>query len=287
MTISEESGLFLKVLVLGHSGKMGSAIRKSFGNLQPICRNSQDFDAYDSNQVSSLIIQIKPDLVINSIAFTGIDRCEIDRDRAIRLNTLFPRQLAELAEDLGFILIHFSSDAVFGDNKRTPFTEDDAPSPINMYGFTKFGGDCFVRATCKKHYIIRVPFIFGPGGDGHHLLDVLMAKVAAGETEIRVADDIITSPSFNVDIAQRVWELVANKSPYGLYHIANAGTASLYDVFSALFCELNIPVSITRASYRDFPYKGRKNICTPLSSLHMAPLRIWREALKEYCLMAT
>src|SRR5208283_739242 len=151
-----------KLLLLGSSGKMGSAVREVLeGGYALLCKNSRDFDARDSSQVKDLIEAYRPDIVVNAAAFTGIDQCEKAPEEALRINTLYPRLLAELSNEFGFLLVHFSTDAVFNNSKGDYYSESDNPGPLNIYGFTKYGGDCFIRAIAETYYIFRISLLFG------------------------------------------------------------------------------------------------------------------------------
>src|SRR3989338_6780074 len=151
-----------KVLLLGSTGKMGLAISEVFSDGY-LCegKNSKDFDASDFAQVRHLIESSKPDIVINTVTLLGIDLCEQEAQKAFRLNTLYPKFLAELSKEYNFLLIHFSTDAVFNDNKKDYYVESDAPCPLHVYGVTKYGGDCFVQAIAERYYIARVSMLFG------------------------------------------------------------------------------------------------------------------------------
>lgn len=273
-----------RILLLGHTGKMGTALKAAFSDCaELVCRNSSDFDAGDFDQVDAMLSDVKPQVVVNTVAFLGIDSCEAEPERAFRLNTLYPKRLAELSQDLGSLLVHFSTDAVFPDREEGAFTESDAPRPLNLYGMTKYGGDCCVQSLAENHYIVRVPILFGPTAKADQFVEKMLQLIKQGRKTLNISGDIVSSPSYSVDIAGRVRQIVADGMPSGVYHVANEGRASLYDLMSEIVRSLGLEARVERASYRDFPHVGIKNTCTPIESEKTAPLRPWKDAVEAYC----
>lgn len=273
-----------KILLLGSTGKMGTAIRTAFeADCKVVCKNSRDFDACNFKQVQKLVSDERPDIVINTVAFLGIDPCEKEPQKAMLLNTLYPKQLAELSSEVGYSLVHFSTDAVFNDVKGNFYTESDAPSPINIYGFTKHGGDCFIQELAKKFYIFRIPVLFGETKKKNQFVEKMISRVIDGQKALKISDDIVSSPSYSIDIAREAKRIINESLPYGVYHISNQGKASLYELMREIVNCLNLDVKVERASYKDFPFYGKKNTNTPIKSEKIKSLRPWREAVREYC----
>lgn len=272
------------ILLLGHTGKMGTALQRALaGDYTVIGRNSRDFDATDQDQVRRMVGECAPDIVVNCVAMLGIDPCEQDPARAFALNGLYPRLLAQLSAERGFTLVHFSTDAVFSDSTGRRCLESDTPSPLNVYGMTKYCGDCFVMNGAPRHYIFRVPVLFGPSSNNTQFVEKMLQRVEQGATLIRVSDDIVSSPTLSLDAAFRVKTLLAEGAEFGLYHLANDGAVSLYRFMREVAARLGLAVTVQPASYRDFPFIGRKNLYTPLGSEKTGLLRPWQDAVQEYC----
>jgi dTDP-4-dehydrorhamnose reductase len=272
-----------RVLLLGHTGKMGQALTRVLADgFQLVGANSRDYDARDPEQVRTVLRRHRPDVVINTAAFLGIDPCARDPLAAIALNTAYPRQLAHLANEQEFLLVHFSTDAVFPDRGEGLFVESDFPDPVNLYGATKLAGDWAVADVARRHYIARISVLFGPGGHGGQFVEKMLARAREGQ-DLRVADDIVASPCYSLDVAARVREMLEELPPYGLYHVANQGRASLYELMRTVVAGLGLEVEVTPASYRDFPAVDRKNTCTPLGTIKAGPLRPWQQAVDAYC----
>ena len=273
-----------RILLLGHTGKMGTALSEVFGDDHEVEGvNSRDVDAADFPAVEDLVERTAPDLVFNAVARLGIDACEREPSAAMKINAMLPRLLARMATERGFTLIHFSTECVFSGNKGRPLTEDDEPDPVNMYGYSKFAGDLAVRDATERHYIFRLPVLFGEGPKRGQLVERMIDRAEGGEAELRIADDIVTSPTYALDAAHMVRAVLKGEFPPGLYHLANHGQASLYELIGEMMANLGLRTRIHRASYRGFPSLAEKNTITPLRSGKLEPMRSWRDAAAAYC----
>lgn len=269
---------------MGHTGKLGCALGKVLSpDYLIIAKNSRDFDAATFEQVTKLIDECCPDIIINTVAFLGIDACELEPERAQILNTLFPGFLARLSSERGITLVHFSTDAVFNDEKQDYFTENDTPSPLHLYGVTKYGGECLVRSRCEQHYIFRVPLLFGACDKRTQFVEKMLELLHSGQKNIRVSSDLFSSPTYSYDVAAHVRRMLLDEAPFGTYHLANEGNVSLYELMAEIVATLNIDATVERTSFMEFPFIGRKNKFTPLLSVKTQSLRPWQEAVHDYC----
>jgi dTDP-4-dehydrorhamnose reductase len=273
-----------RVLLLGDTGKLGTALR---GALDPgaevVGASRRNLDAADFGAVERRVDEVRPDLVFNAVAMLGIDACEREPERAFRLNALLPRLLAKLSAGRGFGLVHFGTDAVFDGEGGEPFTERSVPRPPNVYGATKLAGDCLVLAEAPRARVVRVSLLFGPGGRGDQFVERMLAKAKGGGEALRVADDLVLSPTFTPDAARAAVALASEEAAPGLYHLANDGRASLFGLVRRIAGNLRLPVRIEPASHREFPSAGRKNRFSPIRSERIAPMRRWEDAVDEYC----
>ena len=124
--------------------------------------------------------------------------------------------------------------------------------------------------------------MFGKSTKNNQFVEKMLQKINEGRKVLRIADDIISTPSFSVDVAKEARRIVESSLPYGLYHTTNKGKSTLYEFFSEIVKNLGLNVKIEKASYKDFPYFGIKNTNTPITSEKIKPLRNWREAVKDY-----
>ena len=273
-----------RLLLFGARGKLGTALCKAFGVGYRIDgKSSADLDITDLDAVARYIQATGPELVINAAAFVGIDACEESPAMAFKVNTTFPKALARLSHETGFQLVHISTDAVFDGAKRDFYTEIDCARPINVYGMTKYGGDCCIQAIAEKYYIFRIPLLFGENPKNNQFVEKMLVRIREGSGELRISDDIVTSPSYSSDIARAIKGISESDTAYGLYHLANDGQASLYDLTKALAARMNAKVRLTRCSHTCFKSKGIKNTFTPIRSRHLPPLRAWQDALGDFC----
>lgn len=273
-----------KILLLGSAGKVGTAVRSVFSmDHLVVGKGRGDFDAADLAQVERLVREDDYDIVVNAVAFVGIDQCEKEPAAAFALNALLPGRLTELSAELGFLLVHFSTDAVFSGKSAGHYLEEDCPRPINIYGLTKHAGDCLIQAGAGRHYLIRISLLFGPSAKENQFVEKMLARVRGGQKRLDISADIVCSPSYSLDVAARLRELIAAAAPSGLYHLANDGQASLYELIHELVDQLGLEVEVRPASHQDFPSVGRKNTWSVLRSQKIGPLRPWREAVRAYC----
>ena len=263
----------MKILLLGHTGKMGRALMEVLGHHDVTGTNSKDFNAARLI-TGDFRFKTTFDIIINCVAFMSIDRCEVLQNKALKINSLFPCLAAKSCEH-DQVFIHFSSDAVFPDGG--PWSEDDMMHPSNWYGRTKAFADNAIPLINPKYYICRLPVLFGESNSNQ-----FVEKMLAHNGNLRIADDIITTPTYSLDVARAVKDLIESEAEFGTYHITNGGQASLYDLMKEIVNKLDLEKSVRRASYKDFPYIGKKNTHTPLISKKLK-LRHWREAVGEYC----
>jgi dTDP-4-dehydrorhamnose reductase len=277
-----------KILLLGYSGKVGNAIYEVFKNDYVIIKkNSSNLNAVDFVAVENVIKEEAPDIVINCIAKVGLSSCEQSPQEALVLNTLLPRRLAELSIIYDFLLVHFSTGAVLPNSDGRYLLESDIPKPVNIYGFTKFGGDCFVEQISKRYYIIRLPLLFGktskPLSECKQFVDNILYRIENGEKEIRISVDVINSPTYTKDVAETVKMIIEKNMEYGLYHVSNKGKVSLYEFTKELIGILYPEVVIQKTTIEEFT-DILQNKCCPITSEKIDDLRDWKEALNEYCI---
>ena len=275
-----------RILILGHTGKLGHALIKVLSKHHRVTGlNSTNFDARQLDLLKQTIASHAPDIVINSVAKVGIDPCELDPQDAFKLNTLLPKELARLSNECNYRLIHFSTDSVFDNRKEGAYVESDPARPLNVYGATKYAGDCQIMAHASNYLILRIGVLFGPcAPDKPQFVEKMLALVNAGKT-IRVSNDVLSTPCFSLDIAGKVARMISCETHSGLYHVANHGVASLYDLMLRILTILNLEQCIQAGSHEEFPAVGIKNTHTAIISERIDALRAWQDAVDEYCKM--
>ena len=271
-----------KILLLGDRGKIGYAMNYILKDKYEIVgKNTDNYNALNDYVTERIIDEIKPDIVINCIGLTSTDKCEYNPLKAYKLNTLLPRTLAILSNKYNFTLIHFSTDAVFDGKSGDYYSEWNYPNPLSIYSMTKLNADTYISNIAKKYYILRLSLIFGYSPKPSSFVEHMMDKAVNGKV-LYIADDLIRSPTYNLDVAREVEYFLEDDKPYGLYHVASKGATSLYDLILKVIKDFELDVNVHRASYKDFPFSNYKHVCTPLTSYKIRPLRHWTFGLNEY-----
>ncbi len=272
-----------KLLLFGGTGKMGTAVKEALGKAFEIeSVGSKDIDVADLDAVAALVADTVPDVVVNAAAYMGVDACETDPGKAFRINALFPRRLAVMGREMGYVVVHFSTDAVFSGGLGRPLSEDDEPDPVNVYGAGKYAGDVLIRDAAPRHYVFRLPVLFGENPKSSQFIEKLIKRARAGERRFQVARDVVNSPSYSLDIASTLSRALKEEWAYGLYHVANEGQASLHELITEVMAGLGLEVTVEPVACKIFPSKGARNTFTPMRSVKIKPLRPWKEALSEY-----
>ena len=140
-----------------------------------------------------------------------------------------------------------------------------------------------IEAFAKRYYVFRLPILFGESSNPRQFVEKMLQRLRNGQKVLRIAGDIFSSPTYSRDVAEKILQLLGDRPPYGLYHIANEGKGSLYELMREIVRHLDIDVTVEKTSYAEFPFKGIKNTNTPLKSEKINALRPWREAVEAYC----
>ena len=191
-----------------------------------------EFDITDQTAVLKVMQEINPDVIINCAAYTQVDKCKEEEQLAARVNGAGPGFLAEAAKGCGATLVHISTDYVFPGTTQLPYREDDSTGPLSAYGRTKLQGEqAIIGSGCKRYFIIRTSWLYGPGGP--NFVETIL-RLAAEREELSIVSDQVGSPTYTGDLAQAVFVLLkkANDNAntiYGTYHFSDNGHCSWYD----------------------------------------------------------
>jgi dTDP-4-dehydrorhamnose reductase len=223
-----------RIMLTGRQGQVGWELERVLPELGEVFAFGRDeLDLANPDQVREKVRLLKPDIVVNAAAYTEVDKAEEEPELAMTINGIAPGILAEEARGIGALLVHYSTDYVFDGTKEKPYTEEDEPCPLNVYGKTKLAGERAIQATWDKHLIFRTSWVYGLRGR-NFLLTIL--KLAKEREEIRVVDDQVGAPTWSKRIAMVTIEILkktfcaGNKpeSTLGLFNITNKGSCSWY-----------------------------------------------------------
>jgi dTDP-4-dehydrorhamnose reductase len=211
----------MKIVILGAGGRLGAALMREYREKYDIAGfDHAELDLASLDDVRGKLGAMNFDVLINAAAFTNVDACETERDRAFRINAEAPDVLAEICNEKDAKLIHFSTDYVFDGQKRAPYTEEDQANPISAYGESKLAGEKNVIAAGDGHLVVRVSWVFGP--DRPSFVDA-MIKRAQQDEKIDAISDKFSTPTYTHDIANMLPQFFDHSVPGGILHFANAG----------------------------------------------------------------
>lgn len=225
------------------------------------------------------------DAVIHCAAYTNVDGAESDEAAAVRANRDTCARLAAACRARGARLVVVSTDFVFDGTADEPYTEDDAPAPLGVYGRSKLAGE---RAALAEHpagtAIARTQWLFGPRGK--HFPGTMLALAAQGRA-LRVVADQIGSPTSTAALAPALWDLALAPAASGVFHAACEGRASWYELAAATFELAGVRADLAPCTTAEFPTPAPRPAfsvlnCARLADLRGGPLPPWREALAEF-----
>lgn len=278
----------MKILLLGASGVVGTAIQTVCKKKQIECISAAHdvIEITNPPELEEAITIYKPTIVINAVGIVGPNPCEFNPAEAFKTNAIAVRNLALMCANQNITLVQISTHAVFDGIKDDYYTELDIPKPIGVYGISKYAAELFVQSICKRYYIIRFPTLYGPRRNTKLGIVDKFIKLAKEGKELRVADDKVDSPSYNMDVAEGLVDVLIQNKPFGIYHIGNSGSVIFYDFVVKLSGLLKKDVELIRAKDSDFPpiFKPTK---TAMKSIKLKPLRNWEDALNEYIMQIT
>lgn len=284
----------MTILILGAAGNLGTAFKELLEKQEDvslIAWDKTELDVTDQGILAKKIADVKPNIIINVVAYNDVDVCENNeaaQSLAKSLNVDLVGSLGEIALANDATLFHFSSDYVFkGDNKQG-YKEDDIPQPQNFYGQTKSDGEQeLIKLSGKglKWYLIRTSKLFGPKGTGQSskpsFLELMLALSKDGR-EIKAVTDEIGSFTYTRDLAKAAWDLILEDCAFGIYHLVNADCASWYEVAKYFLNKIKPDIDIKKVLSQDFPRPAKRPKYSLLVNTKRPILRSLYEAIDDY-----
>ena len=280
----------MTLFLIGAGGQLGSDLIRNNPGHELVAPTRSELDLINCDRLADRIRDTKPDWVINTAAFHNVSECERQPVRAFQVNCIAVRDLASICGELDVRLMTFSTDYVFGGEKRTPYTELDCPSPLQIYGISKLAGERAALAIAPEHVaIIRTCGLFGEAGAASKGGNFVDSRVADGRRGgvLEIASEQVVSPTSTHDLSRAVYALLEQcVSPSGIYHLVNEGACSWYEFTATIFECLNL-----RADLRPIDRGGRSgNVRRPRYSVLAngrarsigVVLPDWRDALIRY-----
>lgn len=274
----------MKILITGSNGMLANAIKEELKNEELICTDVEELDITNSEQVNEFVKKTKPEYIINCAAYTAVDKAEENKELAYKINAIGPKNLAIAANENSAILMHVSTDYVFGGDKpvEEDYKEDDEKNPQAVYGTTKLEGEKLIEENCSKYYIFRTAWLYGEGRNFvRTMLDLSKTK-----DELKVVNDQHGSPTYAVDLANIIHQVIDKKIEFGAYNATNIGYTTWYDFTKKIFEIRNVKCKVTPVTSEEFksPAKRPKNSKMSKDKLLKNGISIptYEDALKRY-----
>ena len=227
----------LKILISGKTGQVAIELQKQLAGLgELIVLGRDELDLSQPEHIREHVRAHKPDLIINAAAHTAVDKAESEPELAFAINATAPGVFAEEAAALGIPLIHYSTDYVFDGTKPAPYTEDDTPNPLGVYGQSKLAGERAIAATGAQHLILRTSWVYSAHGKNFLLT---MQRLLQERPELGVVADQIGAPTWAGTIARSTRALIerwrtGQAGAWGVYHLTAQGETSWFGFTQAI-----------------------------------------------------
>lgn len=280
----------MKILMTGANGMLAKAVRKQFEAEELICTDIVEdeivkkLDITDLEQVQSFVAEHKPDVIINCAAYTAVDKAEEELKLARKINYEGPKNLAITANQNGCVLVHISTDYVFGGNLPLDhvYQEDDEKAPVTVYGITKLEGEKAIEQNAEKYYIFRTAWLYGEGKNFVRT----MLKLSQERDTLTVVCDQHGSPTYAVDLANIIYQALEKKIPYGIYHTTNLGYTTWFEFAKEIFAMAHVSCKVKPVTSEQYKTPAKRPFNSMLSKDKILQQGItipdWKDALKRY-----
>jgi dTDP-4-dehydrorhamnose reductase len=277
MTSELKAGARPRILLIGANGQVGWELRRTLANLGDVVAASLEgeygpsIDLMKPDAVRALVQATDPHAVVNAAAYTAVDKAETDREAAQRINADAVGDLGALVAERGIPIIHYSTDFVFTGDLTRPYTEEDAPGPLNVYGETKLGGERALLDSGARALIFRTSWVYGIRG-ANFLLTML--RLLKERDELRIVDDQIGSPTWSRMLAEAtalvLYRVLRGEVDLeevgGLYHLTGSGEVSWYGFASAIRERAGLDARLIPIPSSDYPAPARRPLYSVLDN---------------------
>jgi dTDP-4-dehydrorhamnose reductase len=274
----------MRVTIFGASGLLGKALAREWTDDDVNGLGSRDADIRDPKQISNVIQHTQPDWIVLTAAYTDVDGCEGNPERAFDVNCRGALNVAKAAEQFASRLLFLSTDYVFDGSKNCPYETNDPRAPLNVYGRSKAEAEVQISQVLPECCILRTSWLFG--NDGKCFPDTIL-KLAASRPAIDVVDDQLGSPTYTVDLARTIIQL-CRRDAKGIVHATNRGECSWFEFAREIVSETRLNTLVRPTTSEHFARPARRPKYSVLSSeslqkqgIEMPP---WQDSLRRYLL---
>lgn len=285
---------FNNILLFGANGQLGSKL-KSLLSSRGVVRalTESDLDLRDLRKLRALVLQEKPDLIVNAAAYTAVDAAETDADNAYLVNREAPRVMAQAAVECSALFVHYSTDYVFDGTARAPYTEDSPTQPLGVYGASKLAGEQAVATSGGAVLILRTAWLYS--NRGRNFLNTML-RLAAERDELRVVNDQFGCPTYADVVAEASLQVLDGlfdnrtfrRERCGLYHLSCGGETTWWNFAQRIIelSDLGERVRVLPIGTADYPTAARRPAYSVLSNSKLErvfgiQLPDWEQGLKR------
>jgi dTDP-4-dehydrorhamnose reductase len=259
-----------RILIVGNAGQVGVELQRSFAGVGEVVGvDCESVDLAQPDQVRALMRRVEPAIVLNAAAYTAVDRAESETELAHAINAEAPRILAEEALRSNALLVHYSTDYVFDGAKPGPWTEQDVPAPLNVYGASKLAGEEAILQTGGRVLVFRTSWVYGPHGSNFLLT---MLRLARQRDSLSIVGDQIGAPTTSIELSRATHAIVTGviegqfgsvENWAGLYHMTCSGSTSWCGFAQAIFARAGellggkVPV-VTPLTSEEYPTPAKR-----------------------------
>jgi len=275
----------MRIALTGAHGLLGRALVSAAGETHEILGfDLEDFDICDRAATRTALVESRPDVVLHAAAWTDVDGCESDPDRAMRANAVGTKNVALGARDADAWLVAIGTDYVFDGEKGTPYDESDVPAPLGVYGRSKLLAERFAEGVAPRLTTLRTQALFGPGGK--NFVDSILAAAGAGKP-LRVVADQVTCPTYVPHLAAEILRIV-EEGTEGVYHVSARGACSWLELAEAALRESGRgDVTVTPITSAELDRPAPRPRFGALRNMHLEltigdGMPTWQEGLREH-----
>ncbi|MDR2362113.1 MAG: dTDP-4-dehydrorhamnose reductase [Prevotellaceae bacterium] len=285
----------MKILVTGSRGQLGYELQQfaaSFPQGRFVFVDIDELDITDGDEVMEFVSLHRPEFIINTAAYTAVDRAEDEPVAAERVNAFAVGHLVKAAFSVNAYLLHVSTDYVFDGKKTEPYVETDAVNPLSVYGRTKLEGERAVQSY-KRGIVVRTSWLYSSTGNNFVRT---MLRLGGERDSVRVVNDQVGSPTYAADLAAALLRIVAKVAVQpglfeaGIFHYTNAGACSWYEFAEKIMHGGQCDCRVEPCTTEDYPTKARRPAhsvlgCGKIQRVYDVVAPAWDDALKR-CLKA-
>ncbi|NEW66171.1 dTDP-4-dehydrorhamnose reductase [Granulicatella sp. zg-84] len=274
----------MKIMITGAHGQLGKELIKFYRLVPDVELLYTDIDELDitvRKDVQSYIKKNRPNMVINAAAYTAVDRCEDDKEKAFAINVEGTKYLAQATQEIGAVFVHISTDYVFDGLKQEPYVEEDMTNPKNFYGITKAESEQVVLQTVDRHYVIRTSWLFG---EGHNFVNTML-NLSKTQKSIQVVNDQKGSPTSAAELVRAI-DFIVKTNTYGIYHACCDEACTWAEFADYVFDYLGLNIKVEKVLSTEYKTKAERPLNTTMSTEKLKKMGFsmisWKQAVEKY-----